>query len=247
MQCNDKFWALTKPPKTQNVANMYCKRVPFFHQWIKNMLFILCYLVFQRDKLVKSDCTYKRRSTKSNTNPVGSADSLVVDAVAFLRQQGGVPVAVVGLVVAHGERLWRVEARSRELSSEVVLWVQERGVLEVDGNRVAAQDLRRAPHSARSLLLHHHLVCTANTGHKQKSVSAFKQAGPPLANGACWLAELLKLDFPRMMVLSLGLSGGQRIFVVEWTDEGPSLGCTSCIDFWHFWKGFKLLQRVNLL
>lgn len=74
-----------------------------------------------KTKLGKSDCTCKRRSTKSYTNPVGSADSLVVDAVAFLRQQGGVPVAVVGLVVAHGERLWRVDARGRELSGEVVL------------------------------------------------------------------------------------------------------------------------------
>lgn len=54
-----------------------------------------------------------------------------------------------------------MDARGGELSGEVVLRVQERGVLEVDGNRVAAQDLRCAPRSAWSLLLHHHLVRTA--------------------------------------------------------------------------------------
>lgn len=68
-----------------------------------------------------------------------------------------------------------MDARGGELSGEVVLRVQERGVLEVDGNRVAAQDLRCAPRSAWSLLLHHHLVRTANTGHKE-SVSALQQA-----------------------------------------------------------------------
>lgn len=73
-----------------------------------------------------------------NTHPVGCADSLVIDAIAFLRQQWGVPVAVVGLVVAHSERLWRVDACGGELSSKVVLRVQERGVLEVNGNWVAA-------------------------------------------------------------------------------------------------------------
>lgn len=120
---------------------------------------------FPKNKLValKSDCADKRRSSKSNTHPVGSADSLVVDAVAFLRQQGGVPVAVVGLVVAHGEWLRRVDACGGELSGEVVLRVQQRGVLEVDGNWVAAQDLRCAPRSAWSLLFHHHLVRTVNT------------------------------------------------------------------------------------
>lgn len=57
------------------------------------------------------------------THPVGGADGLIVNAVAFLRQQRGVPVAVVGLVVAHGERLWRVDACGGELSAEVVLGV----------------------------------------------------------------------------------------------------------------------------
>lgn len=99
-----------------------------------------------------------------DTHPVGRADSLVVDAVAFLRQQRGVPVAVVGLVVPHGEGLGRVDAAGGELSSEVVLGVQQRGVLEVNGNRVAAQDFRGASRSAWTFLLHHHLVRTANTG-----------------------------------------------------------------------------------
>lgn len=58
-----------------------------------------------------------------NTHPVGCADSLVVDAVALLRQQRGVPVAVIGLVVPHSEGLWRMDASGGELSSEVVLGV----------------------------------------------------------------------------------------------------------------------------
>lgn len=107
------------------------------------------------------------RTSEKHTHPVGCADSLVVDAVAFLWQQGGVPVAVVGLVVAHGEWLWRVDACGGELSSEVVLRVQERGVLEVNGDRVAAQDFCRASCPAWTFLLHHHLVRTANMGHKQ--------------------------------------------------------------------------------
>lgn len=73
-----------------------------------------------------------------DTHPIGCADSLVVDAVALLWQQGGVPETVVGLVVAHGEGLRRVDAAGRELSREVVLRVQQRGVLEVNGNWVAA-------------------------------------------------------------------------------------------------------------
>lgn len=123
----------------------------------------------QKNNLValKSGSADKRRSSESRTHPVGRADSLVVDAVALLRQQGGVPVAAVGVVVAHGERLRRVDARGGELGAEVVLRVKEGGVLEVDGNRVAAQDLRCAAGPAGPLLLHHHLVHTAkHTGHK---------------------------------------------------------------------------------
>lgn len=81
---------------------------------------------------------YEMRMSEKNTHPVGCADSLVINAVAFLRQQWGVPVAVVGLVVAHSERLWGVDACGGELSSKVVLRVEERGVLEVNGNWVAA-------------------------------------------------------------------------------------------------------------
>lgn len=73
-----------------------------------------------------------------NTHPISRADSLVVDAVALLGQQRGVPVAIVGLVVAHSERLRRVDATGGKLSGEVVLGVQERGVLEMDRDRVAA-------------------------------------------------------------------------------------------------------------
>lgn len=104
---------------------------------------------------------FLKKRKPENTHPVGGADGLVIDAVAFLGQQRGVPVAVVGLVVAHGERLWRVDARRRELRGEVVLRVQQRGILEVNGNWVAAQDLCCAPRSAWTFLLHHHLVRAA--------------------------------------------------------------------------------------
>lgn len=118
------------------------------------------------------------------THPVGCADSLVIDAVAFLRQQRGVPVAVVGLVVTHSKRLRRVDPCSRELSSEVVLGVQQRGILEVNGNWVAAQDFCCASCSAWTFLLHHHLVGTANTMQKQNEQTPIGQAATFAQH--CW-------------------------------------------------------------
>lgn len=44
------------------------------------------------------------------THPIGLADSLVVDAVALMGQQWGVPVALVGLVVSDGESQGAVDA-----------------------------------------------------------------------------------------------------------------------------------------
>ena len=78
-----------------------------------------------------------------------------------MRQQGGVPVAIVGLVVADGEGLGGLDAGGGELCAEVVLRAEQAGVLEVDWHRVAAQDLRRPPCPPGALLLHHHLVQTA--------------------------------------------------------------------------------------
>lgn len=51
-----------------------------------------------------------------------------------------------------------------QLGTEVILRVEQRGVLEVDGDGVAAQDLCSASRlPAGALLLHHHLVLTADT------------------------------------------------------------------------------------
>ncbi|TNN88445.1 hypothetical protein EYF80_001227 [Liparis tanakae] len=55
----------------------------------------------------------------------------------------------------HG--LGRVDPAGGELGGEVVLGVEERGVLEVNGNWVAAQDFCRSSSSAWPFLLHHHL------------------------------------------------------------------------------------------
>ncbi len=53
--------------------------------------------------------------------PVGGADGLIVDAVALVRQQRGVPVSAVGPVISDGEGLWRRDACGGELSAVVVL------------------------------------------------------------------------------------------------------------------------------
>lgn len=54
------------------------------------------------------------------THPVGCADRLVVDAVALMGQQWGVPVALIGLVVSDGESQRVFYAGSWEFGAEVI-------------------------------------------------------------------------------------------------------------------------------
>lgn len=79
-------------------------------------------------------------------------------------QQWGVPVALVGLVVSDGESQSALDAGSWELSSEVIRGAEHSGILEVDGDGVAAQDLSSALCSPWPLFLYHDLVHAANTG-----------------------------------------------------------------------------------
>lgn len=57
---------------------------------------------------------------------------------------------------------WRPQLTHWQLCTEVILRVEQRGVLEVNGHRVAAKDLcSTSPLPAGALLLHHHLVLAA--------------------------------------------------------------------------------------
>lgn len=75
-------------------------------------------------------------------------------------EEGGVPVAVVRPVVTNGEGLRGLEAVCGKLCCEVVLRVQEGGVLEVNRHGVALQDLCCLLGPPRTLLLHNYLVDT---------------------------------------------------------------------------------------
>lgn len=78
-------------------------------------------------------------------------------------QQWGVPVALIGLVVSDGESQRAVDAGRWELSGEVIRGAEHSGVLEVDRDGVAAQNLRSALRTAWPLVLNHDLVHTART------------------------------------------------------------------------------------
>lgn len=73
-------------------------------------------------------------------------------------EEGGVPVAVVRPVITNGKGLCGLETVCRKLGSEVVLRVQEGGVLEVDRHWVALQNLRCLLGPPRTLLLHNYLI-----------------------------------------------------------------------------------------
>lgn len=90
-----------------------------------------------------------------------------------------------------------MDACGRELSSEVILGVQERGVLEVNGNWVAAEDFCCASCSAWTFLLHHHLVRTAKIGNKQSEQTPTSQTGmlqSAIGDAGSFLCSLLALQ-----------------------------------------------------
>lgn len=96
------------------------------------------------------------------TYPIGSASSLEVNSVAFMGEQGSVPVSIIGLIITNGERLSRLEAVCWKLCSEVVLRVQYGSVLEVNRHWVALQDFRRLFSSSGTFLLNNDLIDTRN-------------------------------------------------------------------------------------
>lgn len=104
------------------------------------------------------------------TYSISGADSLIVNPITFMRQQRSIPVSIVGPVVTctHKTQKWtkrltewlsvrlsvwltvwltHTEGRGhsqltwRQLGTEVILWVQQCCVLEVDWNWITAQDL----------------------------------------------------------------------------------------------------------
>lgn len=95
-----------------------------------------------------------------HTYPIGSTSGLVINSVAFMGEKGGVPVAIVCLIVTNGKGLCRLEAVCRKLRREVVLRVQHGSVLEVNRHRVTLQDLCCLLGPPRALFLNHYLIDT---------------------------------------------------------------------------------------
>lgn len=76
------------------------------------------------------------------TYPVGSAEGLEVDTVAFGGGQGWVGEASVALVVAHRERFGCLQIGRRQLRCHVVRRVGGGGVAEAEGRGKALGVLR---------------------------------------------------------------------------------------------------------
>lgn len=105
-----------------------------------------------------------------HTYPIGSTSGLVINSVAFMGEKGGVPVAIVCLIVTNGKGLCRLEAVCRKLRREVVLRVQHGSVLEVNRHRVTLQDLCCLLGPPRALFLNHYLIDTKKKKQREASM-----------------------------------------------------------------------------
>ena len=94
------------------------------------------------------------------THPIGFAQGLEVNAVAFGWRERGVPVAIVGLVVTYAERLHHSQVYRRELRCKVVGQIQDGGILEADRDGEALQHVGRPPHLLLAFLFHNQLIGT---------------------------------------------------------------------------------------
>lgn len=95
------------------------------------------------------------------TYPIGFAHGLKVNAVALDGREGGVPEAIVGLVVTHGEGLHHSQAGGKQLGGKVVRRVEDSGVPETDGHREAFAHVHCPPRLLLTLLLHYQLIGAA--------------------------------------------------------------------------------------
>lgn len=107
------------------------------------------------------------------THPSEVAHSLEVDKVAFAGVQRAVPVAIISVIVAHGEGACLLQAAGWQLGC-VVVW-RSSGLCLTMGHRQWETVLEpQLPlHFLPSLLLNHHLVCTGQQGRCAILISHF--------------------------------------------------------------------------
>lgn len=89
-----------------------------------------------------------------------TAHCLEIDVVSFAWCQRGVPKALIGPVVPHGEGGRFRKIPGGQLSREVVGRTPAHGVLVGDGNLVALHGSRFSLRSVWVQLLHHNLIST---------------------------------------------------------------------------------------
>ena len=114
--------------------------------------------------------------THIRTHPSEVAHGLEVDEVALARVQGSVPVAVVGVVVPHGEGAGLRQAAGGQLRRVVVRRPPRLGLGVRHGQRETLLQPQLPLHLLHALLLHHHLVGAAGRrggGAQQVSAPVF--------------------------------------------------------------------------
>lgn len=113
---------------------------------------------------IRQPVVYSHTNIASNqrpkTYPIGSAGSLKINTIAFMREKRSVPEATVGFVVTNCKSLRRLNTVGRELGCKIILRVQKWSILEVDWYWIAFQDFSCFLGSARTLFLNHYLVDT---------------------------------------------------------------------------------------
>lgn len=94
------------------------------------------------------------------TYPIGSAGSLEINTVAFMREERSIPKAAVRLVVTNCKRLSNLNIVGWKLCCKIILRVQEWCVLEVNWYWVAFQDFSCFFGSTGTLFFNNYLVDT---------------------------------------------------------------------------------------
>ncbi len=93
----------------------------------------------------------------SSADLLHAADRLKVDVVVFAGREGGVPVAVVRLVVSHGKRQRFWQMPGRQLRCEVIRQPGAGGVL-IGHRLMVTLPTGLPPHTVRVYLPHNDLI-----------------------------------------------------------------------------------------
>lgn len=102
----------------------------------------------------------------AGTHLLNAAHGLEIDVVAFPRSQRGVPEALVGPVVTHGERGWLRQVPRGQLGSKVVWGSSTESCLVGDGDLVALHSTRFSLRAVWVQLFNNDLVGTGKTEEK---------------------------------------------------------------------------------